>query len=277
MKRLLLHCDTDPHACSFDGIVARDAGADDVLAYGGVTPESLPGLLRGAMFTRGPSDLKNTAVFLGGSSLAAARELLRVCEETFFGPMRVSVLFDASGSQTTATAAVVKLKSHLEDGEPVVVAGYGPVGATAAELLDGLGHPVTLCGRNPDKLAAAQSGGIDGALFGSDELQAKLAEARGLIAAGGEGVTMLPDWADQTPKLACAIDLNAVPPAGLPGIDVQDEAAAKDGLRDGLVVYGALGVGGFKMKLHKRAVAALFEANDQVITAKELYDLADSV
>ena len=273
MKRLLLQIDTDPHACSFDGIVARDAGADDVLAYGGVTPESLPGLLRGAMFTRGVGDLKNTAVFIGGSSLAAGRELLDVCGETFFGPMRVSVLFDASGSQTTATAAVVKLKEHLDDGAPVVVAGYGPVGATAAELLDGLGHPVTLCGRNPDKLAAARTGSVDGALLKSDELAAKLKDARGLIAAGAEGVTMLADWAEQAPDLACAIDLNAVPPAGLPGIEVGDKA--KD--HDGCVVYGALGVGGFKMKLHKRAVAALFESNDQVITARELYELAGSL
>ena len=271
MKKLLLHCDTDPHACSFDAVVAYDASVDAILPYGGVTPESLPGLLRGAMFTRGPDDLRNTAVFLGGSSLPAGRELLRVCDETFFGPMRVSVLFDPSGSQTTATAAVVKLKEHIGEGDPVVVLGYGPVGATAAELLDSLGHPVTLSGRNPDKLAAARSGGIGGALLGSDELAAAMGEAKGLVAAGAEGVTMMEDW--RRDGLACAIDLNAVPPAGLPGIDVRDKA--KD--LGGITVFGALGVGGLKMKLHKRAVAALFEANDQVIAAKELYGLAGSV
>ena len=268
MKRLLLQVDTDPHACSFDGVVAYDAGVDNILPYGGVTPESLPGLLRGAMFTRGPDKLKNTAVFIGGSSLAAGRELLDVCRDTFFGPMRVSVLFDASGSQTTATAAVHRAKKHLEDAAPVVVLGYGPVGATAAELFDSLGHPVTLAGRNPEKLAAARSGGIDGALLGSDELAAKLDAAHGLIAAGAEGVTMLEDW--RRDNLKVAIDLNAVPPEGLPGIDVMDKA--KDS--EGIVVYGALGVGGVKMKLHKRAVAALFESNDQIITAPELYELA---
>ena len=286
MKRLLLHCDTDPHACSFDGIVARDAGADDVLAYGGVTPRELPGLLRGAMFTRGPNDLKNTAVFIGGSSLAAGRELLTVCDETFFGPMRVSVLFDASGSQTTATAAVFKLRQHLAAGSPVVVLGYGPVGATAAELLADLGHPVTLAGRNPEKLAAARGQAdreaIAGALLGSDELKTALGEAAGLIAAGGEGVTMLDDWATTTPKLQVAIDLNAVPPAGLPGIGVMDKAIACDGQderpdKPGCVAFGALGVGGFKMKLHKAAIGKLFEANDQMIAARELYELAETL
>ena len=270
MKRLLLQCDTDPHACSFDGIVARDAGADDVLAYGGVTPESLPALLHGAMFTRGPGDLKNTAVFLGGSSLAKGRELLDVCGNTFFGPMRVSVMLDASGSQSTATAAVVKAREHLGNGDPVVVLGYGPVGATAAELLDSLGHPVTLSGRNPDKLAAARSGGIDGALLATDDLNAKLADAKGLIAAGAEGVTMLADWRSLAPNLAVAIDLNAVPPAGLPEIEPGDKARDLDGV----AVYGALGVGGLKMKLHKRSVAALFEANDRIIAAPEMLELA---
>jgi hypothetical protein len=41
--------------------------------------------------------------------------------------------------------------------------------------------------------------------------------------------------------------------------------------RDGVICYGALGVGGTKMKVHKAAVAKLFERNDQVMDAEEVY------
>ena len=51
------------------------------------------------------------------------------------------------------------------------------------------------------------------------------------------------------PSLKVAIDLNAVPPLGLGGVKVQDQAVD----REGVVCYGAIGVGGTKMKIHKAA------------------------
>ena len=64
-----------------------------------------------------------------------------------------------------------------------------------------------------------------------------------------------------------AIDLSAVPPAGLAGIEVTDKATS----RDGMACYGAIGVGGMKMKIHKAAIRQLFAANDQVLDAEEIY------
>ena len=52
------------------------------------------------------------------------------------------------------------------------------------------------------------------------------------------------------------------------------EAGDKGKERDGIICYGALGVGGTKMKIHKAAVARLFESNDQVMDAEEVYSLA---
>jgi hypothetical protein len=63
-----------------------------------------------------------------------------------------------------------------------------------------------------------------------------------------------------------AIDLNAVPPAGLGGIEARDKAAE----RDGMICYGAVGVGGTKMKIHRAAIERLFLSNDQVLDAEEL-------
>ena len=75
------------------------------------------------------------------------------------------------------------------------------------------------------------------------------------------------------PSLRVAIDLNAVPPLGIEGIEAMDKADQ----RDGMITYGAIGVGGTKMKIHKAAIARLFESNDQVLDAEEVYALASSI
>ena len=115
-----------------------DAGADEVMSYGGVTEDAVRDLVHGAIFTRGPKDLHNTAIFIGGTDMAPASGCWRPCSKAFFGPMRVSVMLDSNGSNTTAVAAVVKLQQAAGDvrGTRVVVtAGTGPVGMRAAGLL----------------------------------------------------------------------------------------------------------------------------------------------
>ncbi|MFO1000957.1 MAG: hypothetical protein U0936_11490 [Planctomycetaceae bacterium] len=74
-------------------------------------------------------------------------------------------------------------------------------------------------------------------------------------------------------EVKLAIDLNAVPPAGLADVGVMDKAIEKHGT----ICYGALGVGGLKMKVHKRAVASLFESNTAVLETRALYELALNV
>ena len=71
MKRILIQLDTDPLPSSFDRVVAVDAGVDELFSYGGVTPDNLTPLVHGAMFTRGPDQLANTAIFIGGSDVDA--------------------------------------------------------------------------------------------------------------------------------------------------------------------------------------------------------------
>ena len=62
------------------------------------------------------------------------------------------------------------------------------------------------------------------------------------------------------------MDLNAVPPAGIAGI-----AASDKGTRAGtVVVYGALGVGGLKMKIHRAAIGRIFESPAAFLDAEEL-------
>ena len=69
------------------------------------------------------------------------------------------------------------------------------------------------------------------------------------------------------------IDLNAVPPTGIAGIKPHEKAADQDGQ----ICYGAIGVGGLKMKLHKAAIRRLFESNDVVLDAEQVFALGGSI
>jgi hypothetical protein len=282
MKRLLLHLDTSAQPSVFDRVVAYDSGADETLSYGGVTVDSVRDLVHGAMFTRGPKDLHNTAIFIGGSDMSAGEQLLAAVEKTFFGPLRVSVMLDSNGSNTTAVAAVAKLMQTVGDVKgrrAVVVAGTGPVGTRAAGLLARAGALVAITSRHAEEAKRiaeqirARFGGTVEALVVRDpsHIAGALGDAEILLNAGPAGVQLVPrDAWSRLPKLRVVADLNAVPPLGIEGVEVTDSGADRDGMK----VFGALGVGNFKMKVHKRCIAKLFERNDVVLDAESIGDVA---
>ena len=47
--------------------------------------------------------------------------------------------------------------------------------------------------------------------------------------------------------------------------------------RDGVTVFGALGVGNLKMKIHKACIARLFERNDLVLDAESIAEVAQEL
>jgi len=282
---ILLQLDADPQPSAFDAIVAADCGVDHLLRHHSVTPDTARDLVHGAMFTRGPEDLRHTAIFIGGSDVAAGESLLAAVRECYFGPVRVSVMLDANGANTTAAAAVLSAARHVElDGATVLLlAATGPVGLRAARLLARQGARVRLASRNAHRAEAACDAvrrQIEGARLSAhqtateDETAAALDGAGIVIAAGAAGVQLLTvQTREQCASLQVAIDLNAVPPAGLAGVEATDKAAA----RGGAVCYGAIGVGGLKMKIHKAALARLFETNDQVLDAEEIYAIGQAL
>src|SRR5256885_16863811 len=105
--KILVQLDTDPQPSVFDRVVAVDAGADHVFAYGGVTPERVRDLVHGCIFTRGPKDLHRTAIFVGGSDAAAGEAVLAAARAAMIPPDRlpVSVLLDSNPGDTPAAAA----------------------------------------------------------------------------------------------------------------------------------------------------------------------------
>jgi hypothetical protein len=286
-RKILIQIDSDPLPSVFDRVVAVDAGADEVFSYGGVKPEQVRDLVHGAIFTRRPEELNRTAIFIGGSDVNLGEKLLAAANKAMlpqFG-LRVSILLDANGANTTAAAAVRGAARHIDlaSATALVLGGTGPVGQRVALLLSRLGADVRLASRQEARAAAAAQAikasspdaKVRPVVIATSEDLAKALEGRSVVvAAGAAGVVLLPKAArDACPTLKVVIDLNAVPPLGVEGIDVSDKGAQ----RDGVISYGAVGVGGTKMKIHKAAIARLFDRNDQVLDAEQIYALGQTL
>lgn len=284
MKKLLLQLDSDPFASSFDTITAYDAGVDNVISFGGVKLSDVRNMVYGAMFTRGGADLKNTAIFIGGSSVPAGEAMLKEVRNTFFGPVRVSVMADPNGSNTTAVAEVLKIirAVPVSGKNAVIFAGTGPVGVRAATLLSKEGCHVSITSRQ-----------MDNAKKVSDSIKARfnlevtpmevrddagvgraLENAQIVLSTGAAGIELVKKelWSTN-PKIEVVADANAVPPIGIGGIQPGDDGKE----REGKLAFGAIGIGGLKMKIHHAAVARLFERNDLVLDIEEIYEIGKAL
>ena len=284
MKKILIQLDTDQHPSVFDAIVAHDAGVDALLSHGGVEPDDVQDLVQGAMFTRGPDDLKSTAVWIGGSNANEGEKLLEQVEKTFFGPFKVSAMLDSDGCNTTAATAVALLAKEVDlSGKRAVVIGVGPVGIRSAVLLRQEGAdvlcvtiPADVLGtdsyRRPRGLAAAERLELE-AIEPSDreEMEAALEGTNIVLASGPAGVQLLPEQVlKDSPTIELLVDYNAAEPLGIEGIEATDALEERHGKK----VLGALGVGGPKMKVHKACIRRLFESSDVILNADGVYAVA---
>jgi hypothetical protein len=281
MKKILLHLESDAKASVFDQITAYDAGVDQVIACGGVTPEEVTNLVYGVMFTRGGDSLRNSAIFVGGTRVAEAERLMERVLQTFFGPFRVSVMFDANGCNTTAVAAVQKMARgrNLAGKKALVLAGTGPVGTRIATLLAREGCQVLLSSRYLSRaqevcrrLETQAKVKVEPVqVSGGEEAGRALAGVNVLVCCGAPGARLLDEatWTKQD-SLEIMADINAVEPLGIEGIKATDDGKE----RQGKVAYGAIAIGNLKMKIHKAALQALFRSNDQVLDLEAIYALA---
>jgi methylenetetrahydrofolate/methylenetetrahydromethanopterin dehydrogenase (NADP+) len=281
MKKLLFLFDTDPYPSVFDTVVGYDGGADRVTGYANVTPDNVGTLVDGTIFTRGGKDKQNTAIFVGGGDMAKGEALLKAVQKKFFGPFRVSVMLDPNGSNTTAAAGVALLAkaTKLKGKKAVVLAGTGPVGMRASALLAQEGAEVSLTSRVKERAEKAvqaieaRFGVKVKPVQGADEAsRAKdLEGAQIVFAAGAIGIELVKasHW-EKNPTIEAVADVNAQPPLGLEGIEATDKGKQ----RDGVICFGALGIGGLRLKLHRGCIKQLFESSEGVLDAEKIYTLA---
>jgi hypothetical protein len=281
MKKLLFQFDTDLHPSVFDTVVGYDGGADHVIGHGGLTPDNISALVEGAIFTRAPKDKKNTAIFVGGSDMAAGQILFEAVQKHFFPGFQVSVMLDSNGSNTTAAACVAKLgtSGSFTGKKAVVLAGTGPVGQRAAAMLSLEGADVTITSRNLYNAEKAceimkKRFNVDihaKAAVNFDERADAIKEANIVIATGATGVELLkPEHWQTNSALEMLADANATPPLGIGGIEMMDKGLE----RSGKIVWGAIGFGALKLALHRACIAQLFEDNKQILDAENIFALA---
>jgi methylenetetrahydrofolate/methylenetetrahydromethanopterin dehydrogenase (NADP+) len=281
MKKLLFLFDTDPYASVFDTVVAYDGGADRVASYASVTPDNVGALVDGTIFTRGGKDKQSTAIFVGGSDIPKGEALFEAVKKRFFGPFRVSIMLDPNGSNTTAAAGVALLTKgrKLKGKKAVVLAGTGPVGMRAATFLAEEGADVTLTSRsqlraeNAARAIESRFGVKVKGIVGADDASraSDVKDANIVFAAGAIGVHLLPESAWQNnPNIELLADVNAQPPLGIEGIEATDKGKE----RHGKLCFGALGIGGLKLKLHRACIGKLFDSSERVLDAEEIYALA---
>lgn len=281
MKKILLQLDCDSLPSVFDAVTAYDAGVDIVLQYGNVTKENVRDLVYGVMFTRGGDNLKFSAIFIGGSKVIEAAEILEIVKSTFFGNVRNSVMFDPSGCNTTAAAAVAKMTKECDvKGQKVVVlAGTGPVGQRAAAMFAMEGAKVFVTSRKLEKAkrSAEEIKAVFGlevnacAAFDDESTKEALDGAVAALCTGAPGVTLIGEelWKGH-PTLRVLGDVNAVPPLGVEGM----KSSFNGEVVEGKVLFGSMGIGGLKMRVHRACVAKLFEKNDIVFDAKSILEMA---
>jgi hypothetical protein len=284
MKKLLLHLDTDPIPSAFDQAVAYDSNVDNIIAYGGITRDNVTPHVHGMIFTRGGKNLKNSAIFIGGSNVSASEMVGRAVKKAFFGPVKVSVMLDPNGSNTTAAAIVRKVLTNYDvTGKKVVIVGAGPVGQRAALFLlkEGAAE-VIITSRDITRSKAIahqmkDAYGVDitpGEARSDESVSALLKDAHVAIAAGPAGVCVISEsaWMNSN-NLEVIADVNAVPPQGIEGLEVMDNGTEREGIR----FYGAIAIGNFKMKVHRGAIESLYESNDQFLDETTIYDIACKV
>lgn len=269
------------HMSPFDVNMALDAGFDAAIPYTNVTLDDVTGLVQDAIFSRGPDGVKRTGVFIGGKRAIEALDMMKRAKLAMVPPFEISVFADPAGSFTTAAAMVACAKKALRDkfaselkGQRVAVfGGTGVVGFASAVIAALDGASATLIGYDgPDrvrKLAeeanarfAVNIGYADGS---TEEQKSELVrEAEIVFAAGPAGKRLLTlDQLKQAKHLKVVTDVNAVPPSGVEGVEVNDNAKPVPGTgADGI---GALAVGNIKYKTE----AGLFE--QMIATDKPVY------
>lgn len=280
MKKILVYLSNESQPSLFDIIVANDSGVDVVIPYGNVTPEDIPAMVRGCIFTRRPERLVNTAVLIGGTDSDVADEMITRAQETFFDEFRVSIMADPNGNSTTAAAAVAKIKDKmktLEGTNAVVFAGTGPVGERVSALLAAEGAHVVLTSRNLEKaervcekIEMKHKKTVYPAQVSTDKECVNVLKGADIAVAAGKAGTPLVSkevWAQCSVRVMA--DLNAYPPAGIEGVDARDDGREVDGK----YFFGAVAIGDLKTKAMRDAVRKMYEEKGIYMDLKKIYEV----
>jgi methylene-tetrahydromethanopterin dehydrogenase len=261
--------------------MAVDAGWSNCIPYTAVEQDEVQALVQDAIFSRGPSGVKRTGIFFGGRDMHVAMDMLKVCQQSMVPPFEVSAFADPSGAFTTAAGMLAAVEKALQDkfgtgleGKNVAaLGGTGPVGMAGAVIAAKAGANVTIYGRKKDK--SQRVAGICNAEYGSDEISIAgesidnlantLNEIDVILATASAGIEVLnSEQLKQATQLKVAADVNAVPPSGIAGLGVMDNAEPIDGSPSGAVGIGALAIGNVKYQTQNILLKQMCETDKPI-------------
>jgi methylene-tetrahydromethanopterin dehydrogenase len=266
----------------FDVNMASDAGYNLLMPYTDVGLDQVQGLVQDAIFSRGPKGVKRTGLFIGGREVGLAMDMLEQAKQAMVPPFEVSVFADPSGAFTTAAAMVACVEHWLQktstqglQGRQVVIfGGTGPVGTCAGVIAAQNGAEVRIASHRTARDAQAIADvyntrygvRMQGAGAATDEEKlALLEEAEIVMGAAKAGVQVLTQaHLERAPRLAAAVDVNAVPPLGIDGIDLQDNGKVLEATPGRAVGIGALAVGNVKYVVQQNLFKEMLQADRPV-------------
>ncbi len=277
----ILHMFTPGRQMSpFDINMAADAGYQIIVPYCDASLESITGLTQDAIFSRGPKGVQRTGIFIGGRDAVLAADMLERAKKAMVKPFVVSLMADPSGAYTTAAAMVACVEAALRkqgtaglDGQRVVVlGGTGPVGRIAGVIAAQAGATVSLSSRNGIDVAeqaARETGARFGVtlhgISGGDRaaVRTSIGEADVLLACAAAGVQVVSaEDLGVAKDVKVAADVNAVPPEGIAGVGVMDDAKPLAGTA--ALGIGALAIGNVKYQTQHRLLVQMRDAEKAV-------------
>jgi methylene-tetrahydromethanopterin dehydrogenase len=282
------------HMSPFDVNMALDAGYDAAVPYSNVTLEEVTALVQDAIFSRPPKTGVRTGLFIAGKNAILALDMLAAAKKALVPPFGISLFADPAGSFTTAAAMVacvektlIEKKERKLKGLKVAIFGAtGVVGFSSGVIAALEGAEVTLAGYDGVKRVGDAAREIKsrfeadvGVADGSDEQKKSeiLAQAEAAFCAGRAGVRIISAaQLAAARRLLVVADVNAVPPAGVEGLDVM--ANGVELTPNGTLGIGPLAIGNIKYKtesgLFQRMIAATkpvsFDFRDAFRLAREL-------
>jgi len=293
-KTVIIFLDTDKHASPFDILTAVDLFPDaQILAYSNVEPQDSKRIIQDAMFPRGPDGAKQTKLFIGGYDVEKAMEILEIAKKSMFTPFELAVIVDPRGAYTTASAAVAKTLSTLQEkslgdfkGKTVaVLAGTGPVGQVASRLYAIEGASVVVTSRDlarstavankiNEEIGAERAHGVKAS--SPHEVGEAIKDSQVILSAGAAGVALLQLMALEEFGKLCKVvaDINAIPPLGVEGLKSTDENVE---ILPGVLGIGALAIGTFKNKVEAQLFKRAVESPKGIFDYKVAYEIAKSM
>jgi methylene-tetrahydromethanopterin dehydrogenase len=293
-KTVFIFLDTDKHSSPFDMLTAIDIFPDaEMLKYENVTPEDAEKIVYDALFPRGPEGAKHTKIFINGRDFKKANEILEKTKTYMIPPFEIAVIIDPRGAYTTAAAAVAKtleLSSakglgSFEDKVVTVLAGTGPVGQTAAKLYAAEKANAIVTSRSLQKASSVATRineefedervrGVE-AQTPEDTGQA-IEKADIVLAAGAAGTQLLTldVLKKYGKKCRIVVDINAIPPLGVEGLDSNGDGTE---IVPNIHGIGALVVGKLKNKVEAHLIKRAVEEPKGVFDHKMAYELAKKI